>query len=327
MYIGVAGACGITGFCFLAVLLLLPQPKAAALVSPLPDDLEQRVAQEHFVLDRKTLDQYPPNEYFPATPSAIFQEQIDVTAQAYAVMERKSGQLLIEKNIHQELPIASITKIMTALVTLENTFLDMEVSVSSPAAGIGEASMGLTSGEAVPVEQLLYGLLLPSGNDAAETLAQGLFGGRTSFLYTMNRKAADLGMYDTFFYNPSGLDETTAQTSNFSTGLDLLALTNYAMKNEKFAEIVSTHYKDFPENPGKHKAYYLYNILQLDWAYPGVRGVKPGITDFAAETLVSYAELGGKQVIVVLLSSEQSRDDVIKIYDYIFAKLGVRTGR
>lgn len=297
---------------------------ALGVVSPLADDYLQSAQQLQFITAQTTTQNYPPNEYFPQTLSPQFNSDLDVDSQAYAVMERQSKQLLLAKNLTQELPVASVTKIMTAIVVLEKADLDMEIRISSAAASIGEAEMGLTAGEILTVEELLYGLILPSGNDAAEALAEGIGGGRIDFIIEMNNQAQKLSLYDTFFFNPTGLDGNSLETTSFSTALDLLALTNFALQNPQFSQIVSTYEKEIPYKTGKHQAYYLYNILQLDKAYPGIKGIKPGNTDFAQETLVSYAENGGQQVIVVLLGAKHSRDEVIKIYDYIFEKLGVK---
>lgn len=292
-------------------------------ISPLSEEIEKKAQLQKNTQDKKTTENYPPNQYFPKTMNPTYTADFEIHAKAYAVLERGSGELLLAKNITEELPIASTTKIMTALVALEGADLDLELTVSSQSASIGEATMGLSAGERVRVEELLYGAMLPSGNDATETLAEGLQGGRNRFLLAMNEKAHSLGMFDTFFFNPSGLDEETREGTNYSTCLDMLALTNYALSNETFAKIAATYYKEFPYKEGKHKAFYLYNILQLDRSYPGIKGVKPGITDFAQETLVSYAENGGKQIIVVLLGTQNSRDEVVKMYDFVFGKLGI----
>jgi D-alanyl-D-alanine carboxypeptidase len=304
-------------------VFLSQQPRVLGTVTPLAEDAFLTSTQYKATFDRTTTNNYPPNEFFPKKLEPKYRELPEINAKALAVMDRKTGDLLLAKNITQELPIASVTKIMTALVALENATLDKEIRVSESASSIGEAEMGLTAGELVTVEQLLYGLMLPSGNDAAETLAEEAVEGRTSFIIKMNETAQKLGLYDTFYFNPTGLDGDTFETTSFSTALDLLALTNYALTNPAFAEVVSTYYKEFPYEEGKHKAFYLYNILQLDQAYPGLKGVKPGNTDFAGETLVSYAVNGGRELIVVLLNTEHSRDDVIKLYDFIYQKLGI----
>lgn len=292
-------------------------------VTPLAEDAFKTMAQYKEIFTKTTTSNYPPNENFPKKLQPTISELPDINAKAYAVMDRKNGELLLAKNITDELPIASVTKIMTALVALENSELSKEIKVSEQASSIGEAEMGLTAGEIVSVEELLYGIMLPSGNDAAEVLAEGATSGRTSFIIKMNETAQRLGLYDTFYFNPTGLDGETLEATSFSTALDLLALTNYALTNTTFAEVAATYYKEFPYEEGRHKAFYLYNILQLDRAYPGLKGVKPGNTEFALETLVSYAVNGNRELIVVLLGTENSRDEVIKLYDFVYQKLGI----
>lgn len=310
---------------FAGVAFNFYQNRALGIISPLAEDAFLGSVQYKEIFDKKTVtDNYPPSDYFPLTLAPKYEALFDINAKAFAVFDRQTRELLIAKNLTQELPIASVTKIMTAVVALENAPLDMEIKVSSAAAEIGEAEMGVTAGETLTMEELLYGLMLRSGNDAAEALAEGAGKGRLSFIIKMNDKAKNLHLFDTFFFNPTGLDGDDLTTTSFSTALDLLALTNYALTNPEFARIVGTRQKILPEVAGKHKTFNLINILQLDAAYPGVKGVKPGITDLAGETLVSYAENGGKQVIVVLLGAQNTRDEVVKVYDYIFPKLGIK---
>ncbi len=317
--VGVIGAIGIIGVIFWG------KQNVLGVISPLAQDYETQKIQYREIFNKKTTNTYPPNDYFPSSllPKYII-DTLDIKAKSYCVMERQSRELLLAKNLDQELPIASVAKIMTAIVALENSSFDVELKVSSPAAAIGEAVMGLTAGERLTIEKLLYGLILPSGNDAAEVLAEGLGPGRLSFINKMNAKAQSLGLYDTYFFNPTGLDGDTKDQTSFSTCLDQLALTNYALHNSRFAEIVATSYKEITYEQDKHKAFYLNNILELDRSYPGIKGVKPGDTPFAGETLVSYAENGGKQLITVLLGTQYSKDEVVKIYDEMFMKLGVK---
>lgn len=284
------------------------------------------------VLKLKTTDNFPSNEYFPKNTEPLYNDNFDISARAYGVMDRDSGELLYAKNLTQELPIASIVKIMTAVVTLENTPIDAVFGVSPRVAQIGEASMYLSAGERATVEQLLYGTMLPSGNDAAETLAEGVGiyyqmknslnadrdKGRVWFLDEMNRKAQSLGMMDTYFFNPTGLDEETKEKSSFSTVLDMLILTNYALENSEFAKIVATRRITFAEKTGFNKGFNMENILQLDGSFKGIKGVKPGNSVFAKETLVSYIERDGRRIIAVILGSDFTKDDVLKIYKRIF---------
>ncbi len=283
------------------------------------------------ILRKKTIDTSIPHEYFPDNYEILDASPIDITAAAYIALDRDSKRILVGKNISTRLPIASTTKILTAIVALENAPLNLSLSVSSQAAMIGEATMGLSSGERVTLEEALYGALLPSGNDAAETLAEGVGklklntpqtdidggGARLWFIQRMNKKVQDIGLYDSYFFNPSGLDGDTFSSTNFSTVLDLAILTNYALTNKKFSEIVGTSEKIISYKEDFHKAFYLYNILNLDASYKGIRGVKPGISIFAKETLVSYLEKDGRRIIVVILGSDHTKDDVIAIYKKI----------
>lgn len=328
-----------TGIVSLILLWFIkfPSSQAVELLSPLAtgkimdpttDPLYGKIMSGH------TVDKFPANDYFPNSLNIADKSDLGIDAEAYIAIDRDSRQILLGKNITKRLPIASLTKITTAIVSLENSSLDWKLVVSSASANIGEAAMGLASGEKISVEDALYGLLLPSGNDAAEALAEGIGkyklgtpvnqtdggGARGWFLKAMNEKAQGLGMFDTYFFNPSGLDEDKKEDNNFSTVLDLAALTNYALDNKTFAEMVDTREKDIPYKEGRHKAFYLYNILTLSDAYPGIKGVKPGISDLAGETLSSYIEKNGRRIIVIILGSQHTKDDVVKIYDRIFGK-------
>ncbi len=272
------------------------------------------------VASEKSSDSYLSSKYFPRNITPLHADNLDVTARAYAVMDRETGELLLGKNITGELPIASLTKVMTALIALEKEDIKRELVVTKAAASVGEAEMGLTEGERLPLEDLLYGLLMISGNDAAETIAAGLGRGRYWFIEEMNKKAYDLGLKDTYFVNPTGLDGDTPGTSTFSTALDLLALSNYALFDPVFAEIVGTKYHEISYKENYHKAFFLDSILSFEQTYPGIRGIKTGNTDFAGQTLISYDEHEERKILVVLLGSEGSKDDAVKLYKWVFGE-------
>lgn len=305
------------------------------MLSPLGIGKQQDTADPLYekVMKTKTLDNFPPNEFFPLNTTPKYQSaKLDIDARAFAAMDLDSRELLFAYNLTKRLPIASVTKVVTALVTLENIPMDALMKVSDSAASIGEATMGLSAGERVTVEELLYGAMLPSGNDAAETLAEGVGkykrgnlldtidggGGRKYFISEMNRYVQSLGMMDTYFFNPSGLDGDTRDKTSFSTVLDLLALGKYAVNNSSLANIVNTKYINLPYKDGYHKAFYLENILQLDGAYKGIKGIKPGNSGYAGETLLSYIERDGRRIVAVILGSQHTRDDVVNIYKSIF---------
>ncbi len=291
-----------------------------------PDSYYQKVISSH------TLDNYPPNSFFPISTSPKYKDDLEIDAKAFGVMDLNSKEILYANNLTSRFPIASVTKVMTALVTLENIPLDKMLIVSKTAADIGEASMGATAGEKYQVLDLLYGAMLPSGNDAAETLAEGVGkyklgiaenlvnGGnsRKYFISEMNRKAQNLGLMDTYFFNPTGLDGESIHKTSFSTVLDLLALGSYALDNSTLKEIVKTRVYKISYKEGHHKALYLENILQLSEAFTGIEGIKPGNSIFAKETLLSYINRDGKRLMTVILGSPHTKDDVLKIYKRVF---------
>lgn len=245
-------------------------------------------------------------------------EKPDFTARAILSYDLTSDQILYEKRSKDKLPMASLTKIMTAVVIIENEDLDELVTVSKRAAEIGENSMMLKEGEKFNRKELLFGLILPSGNDAAEVLAETSSVGRENFVYLMNKKAENLGLTDTYFTNPSGLE---GDGNQYSTAHDLLVITRYAMNIPVFADIVSTVEKELPTN-NNHGYYKLINDTNLLTTYPGVKGVKTGFTYEAGMCLISYLEHDGKKIIAVILNSENRRQEMKDLLDYSLTVLG-----
>ena len=230
----------------------------------------------------------------------------EVTAQAAIVSDVASGQILAEKNAHQRLAPASTTKIATALVALQKGQLEEQVIVHESAL-MGEAQMGLSPGQVVTLEELLYGLLLRSGNDAATATAQHFGGSVDGFVEMMNQKAKDLGLTDTHFVNPHGLDAP----DHYSSAYDLMMIARQALADPTFAEIVSTQEYTF-------RGRRLSNRNELLGNYPGADGVKTGTTPGAGECLVASATREGHQVLVVVLGSEDRYGDASTLLDYYF---------
>lgn len=216
--------------------------------------------------------------------------------------------------------MASLTKIMTAIIALENKKEDDTYIVNNEDL-VGEDSMGLTAGEQLSQKELLYGLLLTSGNDAAEVLAANYQdGGRRGFIKAMNDKARALGLTDTIFSNPSGLQGDGEQ---HTTAYDLLVITKYALTNfPLFSKIVSTPEFDLPET-STHKAYTLISETNLLTTYPGVRGVKTGYTPEAGLCLVTYLDYGGHKIIGIILNSENRRGEMKDLLDQALRNLGI----
>lgn len=227
--------------------------------------------------------------------------------------------ILFDKNSSEKLPIASLTKIMTAIIALENLHPADNITVGAKAATIGEDSMGLTMGEKLTVAELLHGLFLNSGNDASEALAEGSPFGRENFVFQMNKKAEDLGLSATHFTNPSGLQGDGKQ---YSTAKDLLVITRYALKLPLVSEIAQLPYYFIPYSD-THKAFELYNETNLLTTYPGVKGLKTGYTDEAGLCLITYLEYKGHKIVAVILNSPSRREEMIQILDYSLKTLGV----
>ena len=227
--------------------------------------------------------------------------------------------LLLSQNIKKRVPLASLTKIMTAIVALENGKVGDFLTVSKKAASVGENSMGLTEGEKLRLDDLLYGLVLLSGNDAAEVIAENSKFGRDNFVYIMNKKAENLGLADTHFTNPSGLE---GDGNQYSSAYDLLVTTKYGLENQDFARIVATVDHDIPKTDN-HKSYSLFNETNLLTSYPGVKGVKTGYTYEAGLCLVTYLEYQGHKIIGVLLNAENRRQEMKELLDYSLKAQGI----
>ncbi len=243
----------------------------------------------------------------------------EVSARASLMYDLTTNKVLFKKNIKEKLPMASLTKIMTAIVALENKKKDDKYVVTKKDL-IGEDSMGLEAGEVLSLEELLYGLILHSGNDAAETIANNFPGGRTKFIEAMNNKVRSLGLSDTNFTNPTGLEGDGKQ---YTTAYDLIVITRYAVLNfPLFDEVVSTF--DYNISQTKtHKAYFLENETNLLTSYPGVKGIKTGYTPEAGFCLVTYLDYRGHKIIGILLGSDNRRDEMKELLDYSLKILGI----
>lgn len=243
--------------------------------------------------------------------------QPEIAGEAAMLVDINSGDILYKKEAYKKMPIASLVKIMTAVVALEHKGIDERIYVTREAANIGENSMGIDRGEVYTLEELLYGLIMHSGNDAAYAIADGVAGNSDRFVAWMNLKAEELGLTDTHFADPSGLDDST-----FSTAADMIKLTRYALKNPDFRKVAGTlEYEIYSDEDNKYL--YLYNQTNLLSTYPGVAGVKTGYTEVAGLCLVTYAENEGKEVVGIVLNSIDRKGDMILMLDHGFDTLGV----
>lgn len=234
--------------------------------------------------------------------------ELNVSAEAAVLMHADSGRVLYEKNADEHMLIASTTKIMTAIVVLEHCKLDDLVEVDSRSAGIEGSSMYLKAGESYTVEDLLYGLMLVSGNDAASALALHVADNMEDFAELMNEKAQELGMTESSFKNAHGLDEE----GHYSTARDMAKLAAYCMENEDFARIAGTVSHTVGEQT-------LVNHNRLLREYDGCLGLKTGYTMAAGRTLVTCAERDGARYVCVTLDDPDDWDDHKSLYDWAFA--------
>ncbi|WP_229753436.1 D-alanyl-D-alanine carboxypeptidase family protein [Paenibacillus segetis] len=235
-------------------------------------------------------------------------------AQASALIDVTSGRILYSSRGDDELPIASLTKIMTAIVAIEHGKLDDMVTVSKNAFAKEGSSIYLQLGEEMSLRNMLYGLMLRSGNDAATAIAEHVGGSEEGFVHLMNEKARLIGLEHTHFQNPHGLDAK----AHYSSANDLATLTAYALHNLEFKEIVSTKSKKAP-NPNDPWDYKWDNKNKMLRFYEGADGVKTGFTKIARRCLVSSATRGGQQLVVVTLNDGDDWNDHRVLLDYGFA--------
>ncbi|HEY8485917.1 MAG TPA: D-alanyl-D-alanine carboxypeptidase family protein [Limnochordales bacterium] len=230
-----------------------------------------------------------------------------VQAQAAILMEVSTGTILYAKNEHQRRAPASTTKIVTALLALESGRLNDRVRVSRRAASVTGSSADLAAGEVLTLEELLYGLMLPSGNDAAVAIAEHLAGSEAEFAAWMTRRARELGAYESRFENPHGLDSPGHYTSAY----DLAILARTAMQFPTFARIVGQ--KAYTDLAGRRT---WHNTNRLLWSFEGATGIKTGTTGRAGHCLVAAANREGMQVLAVVLGSSDRWGDAARLLEY-----------
>ncbi len=246
------------------------------------------------------------------TLPASAEEEHTLSAHSAIVLCADTGDVLYEKNADERMLIASITKIMTAIVVIENADLDEQIVIKPEWSAIEGSSMYADPGQSYTVRELLYGMMLNSGNDAAAALACTLCGDESAFADKMNEKARELGLENTSFRNPHGLDAD----GHYSTARDMARLTACCMENESFKSIVST-------NCAVIKGVTYYNHNRLLREYPDCIGVKTGYTIAAGRTLVSCAERGGMRLVCVTLNAPDDWNDHKYLLDRAFSEYRV----
>lgn len=230
------------------------------------------------------------------------------------VMDLDSGRVLYENDANHQRLIASITKIMTAILAIENGDLDKKVIVGEEVLSMYGTNIYVEVGEKMIMRDLIYGLLLRSGNDAAVVIAKEIGGTEAKFVQMMNSKAREIGMKNTVFKNPHGLDEVT---ENYSTAYDMALLSKYAFSNKIYRKIVAT--KKYEVSTGK-KTYLWYNRNRLLDNYKYCTGGKNGYTPSAGKTLVSTASKGNLNLTIVSLNDGDSYSNHQNLYENMFSK-------
>lgn len=252
--------------------------------------------------------------------SASAQSAPALSASSAILIDKDSGSVLFEKNADERLPMASTTKIMTALVALSLAEPTTEIRVPSGAVGIEGSSAYLKEGEVFTLEELLYALLLQSANDAAAAIAISLSGSVEVFVEEMNRTASALGLTHTHFDTPGGLDGKT----HYTTARDLARLTKIALEHPLFARIVATKTYTIPASDARAQRSFV-NHNKLLFRYAGCVGVKTGFTKKSGRCLVSAAERDGVFLIAVTLDDPDDWRDHETLFDYGFSTLQSKT--
>lgn len=250
---------------------------------------------------------------FSNTYAAKANSRPDLIAESAMLMDFTTGKILYEKNPDLRRAPASTTKILTAIVALEHGDLRQIIAATPSACKIGGSSIWLSQGETHSLEDMLYGILLSSGNDASASVAENLAGSEKKFAEWMTEKAHAIGATSSSFKNSSGMPET----GHYTTAHDLAVITRYALNNPTFSTMVKTKKKVITW-PGKEYDRAMVNHNKLLWRYQYADGVKTGYTREAGKCLVASATRNGHRMIAVVLNSKQMYEDTEKMFDYGF---------
>lgn len=241
----------------------------------------------------------------------------EISGQSAVVIDGSNGDILYDKESHMHAPPASVTKIATAIVAIENIELDRRVTIDFDSYEMvidsGSTVMGLKPGDNRSIEDLLYGLMLPSGNDAAVVIARTVAGDEAGFVEMMNEKVRDLGLRDSHFSNPHGLDAR----NHYSSAYDMAEFSRYGMRYPVFRSLSDTKKYEIKGN----RPYDLWNLNRLLYSYDGADGVKIGYTENALETIVASATRDGQKLIVAVMKSNSRYSDARALLDYYFDAL------
>lgn len=248
-----------------------------------------------------------------AIPSVSAEQTLNLSARSAILMAADTGEIVYEKNAHERLPMASTTKIMTSLIAIESGCLQKEITITRDMVLVEGTSMGLLEGDKATIKDLVCGMMLKSGNDAANAAAMSLAASKEDFLAMMNQRAKELKMYNTNFETPSGLDSK----NHYSTAYDMALLGCEAIKNPQLSYICSQKEMAlYYGNPPYRRVVKNHN--RLLWEYEGAFGIKTGFTKKSGRCLVSAAQRNGVKLIAVTLNAPNDWQDHRKMFDYGF---------
>ena len=238
------------------------------------------------------------------------QDKFRVNARCAIALDKENKNVLFEQNAYEIVPMASTTKILTALIAIEQGDLDKEVTISKNATSIRGSKVGYKTGENITLRELVFGLMFKSGNDAAIAIAEELGGSMEGFSEIMNHYARSIGILDSHFESPHGLDSN----KHYSSAYDLAILAAKGMDYDLFREVVGSKSID--------KVKYNFtrdynNINKILWMLPGANGIKTGYTGGAGKCLVSSVESNGKDIIIVVLNCPDRWNVTKQIYEHL----------
>lgn len=254
--------------------------------------------------------------YQPQIGGKTLEVDLGINAQSAIVFDQETGEILYQKDCHTRLAPASIAKVATYSVAVENFDIEELIEISQTAADQEPNKIVMKAGEKMHFKDLLYGLMMISANDAAYAIAEAYPGGFNSFIARMNEFGRELGLSNTNFENPSGLDGD----NYYSSAFDIATFTRYALT--KHPEILKYmgEKNDYSVYPSEHnESHWWAHISSMLYRYPGMLGVKTGYTDIANSTFVGAAERNGRTLVVIFLNSRDANGDVAKLFDHGFS--------
>jgi D-alanyl-D-alanine carboxypeptidase len=266
--------------------------------------------------EEKKLIEENSKKYQPQKSDKTTEAGLDISAISAIVVDENTNEIIYQKSPNEKRPPASITKIATISVALENIKKDDLVEISQKAADQEPNKIVMKAGEKLKLDDLLYGLMMISANDAAIAIAEKVPGGFDKFIDLMNHKVKMLGLSGTHFKNPSGLDDP----DHYSTAFDIATLTRYALLNHP--EVIDyagkkTEHSVYPNE--NNESHWWKHISHMLYAYPGMIAAKTGYTEEAKSTYIGVAERNGRRLVIVIMGATDANGDVRSLLDYGFA--------